>query len=128
MKKNYLFLLVVVLIVSASWVAMRARPSAKPTAASNSATSSNRAIEAGLKVHIDPATGRIVPPPANAAPNPVAKEMFKSSHEGLVEEPGTTAAGGFKVDARGRFRSAVTVSLGPDGKPLVNCLETNAVN
>ena len=71
------------------------------------------------KVHLDPVTHRIVPPPAGLAPDPVTQKMFNSSHEGLVEEPGTTAAGGFKVDLRGRFQSAVSAHVSPDGQPVL---------
>ena len=77
----------------------------------------------GLKVHVDPATGRIIPPPAQAAPDAATAARFSSTHEGLVEEPGRTAAGGFIVEARGRFRSAVTLQTGPDGKPILNCAD-----
>jgi hypothetical protein len=79
-----------------------------------------------LKVYIDPATGRIVPPPSKASPDLAAKAAFDASHDGLVEEPGTTAAGGFKVDARGRFHSAVMARIGPGGKPVVSCAPGNA--
>jgi hypothetical protein len=115
---------VLLLIAAVSWAGVRTRVRPNPA---NDSQAIQPAASAGLRVHVDPRTGRIVPPPKNAAPDPVAKEMFKSSHEGLVEERGTTAAGGFKVDARGRFRSAVTVSIGPDGRPVMNCLDTNEV-
>src|SRR5689334_8353199 len=51
-----------------------------------------------LKVHVDPATGRIVPPPAKPASDAAANARFSSAHDGLIEEPGKTAAGGFKVE------------------------------
>jgi hypothetical protein len=78
---------------------------------------------AGFKVHVDPATGQIIPPPMKAQAEPAEKAMFPSSHEGLVEEPGTTAAGGFKVDVRGKFRSAVMLQTGADGKPRMMCVD-----
>ena len=60
---------------------------------------------------------------AQPAPDPAVKALFKSSHEGLIEEPGTTAAGGFKVDARGGFRSAVVLRFDADGKPATVCVD-----
>ena len=109
-------LLAVILIVVAL-----VRPGAKPgpQASTPSSATITPAVTAGLKVHVDPITGRIAPPPAGLAPDPAAKQPFNSSHEGLVEEPGPTAAGGFKVDTRGRFQSAVLVSVGADGKPVL---------
>ena len=78
---------------------------------------------AGLRVHVDPATGRIAPPPAQAASVPGVKTKIPSSHQGLVEERGTTAAGGFKIDARGQFQTSVLLRAGPDGKPALTCAE-----
>ena len=109
------------LLLTATLVALAlARPGKKPGAhqAAPSAPTAAPVVAAGLKVQIDPVTHRIVPPPAKLAPDPAAQQLFNSSHEGLVEVPGTTAAGGFKVDLQGRFQSAVTVSVGPDGKPV----------
>lgn len=82
-----------------------------------------RSVAADVKVHIDPVTRRIIPPPAQAVPDPTLKAQFPSSHEGLIEERVTGPAGGFKVNARGRFRSAVTLRVGPDGKRVVACMD-----
>ena len=95
-------------------------PGAKPKTQNAAPAAPSAVATAGLKVYLDPVTHRIAPPPAGLAPNPAEQKMFNSSHEGLVEEPGTTAAGGFKVDLRGRFQSAVSVQVGPDGKPVVD--------
>lgn len=78
---------------------------------------------AAVKVHVDPATGRIVPPPRPPVADAAANARFASTHEGLVEEPGTTPAGGFKVDIRGRFRNAVVVHTAPGGKPVITCAD-----
>lgn len=75
---------------------------------------------AGLRVHVDPATGRMVPRPAAAQATPA---LLPAAQPGLVEEPGTTAAGGFKVTSRGQFQSAVVLRVGPDGKPIMTCVE-----
>jgi hypothetical protein len=115
------------LLIASACVLILAGPrtnSKTPASAPSDAEGTRHA--AGLKVHLDPATGRIVPPPANPPPDVAVPQQFRSSLEGLVEERGTTAAGGFKVDARGRFRSAITVRLGPDGKTVVNCIEPPA--
>ena len=104
-----------------------ARPDTK-SKTQQTAPAESPAVAAGLKVQVDPITHRIVPPPANLAPDPAAKQLFNSSHEGLVEEPGTTAAGGFKVDLRGRFQSAITVSVGPDGKPVLHHVDGPAAS
>ena len=64
------------------------------------------------RVNLDPATGRMIPPPANGAGMTVPA---KSSRAELVEEPGETEAGGFTVHARGHFRSALSLQTGTNG-------------
>ena len=81
------------------------------------------ALSAAVKVHVDPVTGRIVPPPRPPAADAAANARFASTHEGLLEEPGTTPAGGFKVDIRGRFRNAVVLHTAPGGKPVMTCTD-----
>jgi hypothetical protein len=113
----------IALVAAAAGLVLRAVPGAKVKSTSSAiSTPLNQPVAAaGWKVHVDPATGRITPPPAKAAPD--ANVPIPSSHEGLVEEPGKTAAGGFKVDARGKFRSSVILRAGPDGKPVMACVE-----
>jgi hypothetical protein len=113
----------IALVAAVAGVVLRAVPGAKVTSTSSAipVPLNQPAAAAGWKVHVDPLTGRIAPLPAKAAPD--AKVPIPSSHEGLVEEPGKTAAGGFKVDARGKFRSSVILRAGPDGKPLMACVE-----
>jgi hypothetical protein len=81
------------------------------------------ALSTGMKVHVDPATGRIVPPSRQPVADAAANARFASTHEGLIEEPGTTPAGGFKVDIRGRFRNAVVLHTAPGGKPVMTCTD-----
>ena len=109
----------------AGHVITMAEPGAKPKPAVTSPVPppDQSFAAAGLRVHLDPANGRIAPLPAKASSAPAANVTILSSHEGLVEEPGTSAAGGFKVDARGRFHSAVLLRAGPDGKPVMTCVE-----
>jgi hypothetical protein len=111
-------LLVAPLVLSLPLPESKAKPGAGPVSAVIKPPASP-----ALKVHVDPATGRIIPPPAKPAPDAAANARFSSAHDGLVEEPGATAAGGFKVEARGRFRSAVTLQSGPDGKRIVTCAD-----
>ena len=81
------------------------------------------ALSAAVKVHVDPATGRIVPPSRQPVADAAANARFASTHEGLIEEPGTTPAGGFKVDTRGRFRNAVVLHTTSGGKPVITCAD-----
>ena len=89
----------------------------------------------GFKAAIDPATGQLtVPPlpargaapatPAAAGASPASTSAAATSHVGLVAVPGTTRAGGKMVDLKGRFRSSVVATVGPDGKTTARCVET----
>ena len=77
---------------------------------------------AGMRVHIDPATGAIQATPPQGAPagalslSPAERAAFSKSSDGLVETPSAGPAGGSKVDLRGRFRSPLVATVGPDGK------------
>lgn len=84
------------------------------------------ALVSGMRVSIDPATGLPAPAPAKGLPDPAAAALFDSSHAGLVEERGTTRAGGFKVNAQGRFHSSAAVEIGQDGKLKMHCVAGSA--
>jgi hypothetical protein len=115
---------------AAIWVALHhktqmAARSAPPNPTAKISTSSAPG-PAGFRVYLDPVTGKPGQPPKQALPEPAAAAIFNSSHEGLVEVPGTSRAGGFKVEARGHFQSATVVQLGPDGKPTTRCVAGDA--
>ncbi len=73
-----------------------------------------------LRAHIDPATGKFTTPPPGTAVTALP-EALETSGEGLVEEPGTSPAGGVTVNLRGRFRSMATATVGADGKVSTHC-------
>lgn len=75
---------------------------------------------AGQKAYIDPATGRILPRPPAGAPSSAAQQPdLNNSSEGLVEQASPKPGGGYMLDLKGRFRSTVYATKGPDGKPQV---------
>ncbi len=84
----------------------------------------------GYKATVDPITGEFtVPPPAAAIPGifgaPPPARSLATSHEGLVPVPGTTRGGGWVVDLKGRFRSAVVATVSPDGPLTTRCVTTS---
>jgi hypothetical protein len=87
-----------------------------------STTASDAAVpaRAGQWIHVDPQTGRRVAPPAPSTAIPLAHPAFSTSHQGLVERP--SPGGGVMVDLQGRFRSGATAAIGPDGKPVLDCI------
>jgi lysophospholipase L1-like esterase len=94
-------------------------------------TSTKDGLETGsMTIHVDPVTGAISPPPARQrtlrAPA-TDTAAFDSSSEGLLEIPGTTPAGGIKLDLHGRFQSAVVAHTRADGTVATEC-ETSEAN
>ena len=78
---------------------------------------------AGMRVHIDPQTGKFrSPPPAErGAPGvpssraaPRSRAATATSHEGLVQVPSRLPSGGVMVDLKGRFRSHLSATIGKD--------------
>lgn len=74
---------------------------------------------AGSRIKIDPQTGKRIPVPSDGVALP-ADPAFSTSHSGLVEQP--APGGGMMVDLQGRFRSAATATVGPDGTAHVDCI------
>jgi hypothetical protein len=77
------------------------------------------AATGGMMIHIDPRTGAILSEPApGTVPlqlSPQLRNSISTSHQGLVEVPGTGPGGGVKVDLQGRFQSPLAVTVDPSG-------------
>lgn len=76
---------------------------------------------AGSRINVDPQTGKRVPVPSSGEGVQLpADAAFSTSHSGLVERP--APGGGVMVDLQGRFRSAATASVAPDGTVHLDCV------
>lgn len=87
-------------------------------------SSAQSTAQAGMRVYVDPATGRRLSNPtaeqrANAAAFDRENPAFSTSSEGLREEP--LPGGGVLVHLDGRFQSAVTVRRQADGSLVQTC-------
>ena len=74
------------------------------------------AASSGMRVYVDPKTGEPTAPPPNAAVES-APAVQQRSGEGLVEEP--APGGGVMMDLKGRFKTPLAVTVGPDGRARV---------
>ncbi len=90
-----------------------------PFALADPAADTSTAPGAGSRINVDPQTGKRIPVPSAGVLLPV-DPAFSTSHSGLVEQP--APGGGVMVDLQGRFRSAATATVGPDGKAHVDCI------
>jgi hypothetical protein len=72
---------------------------------------------AGMRVFVDPQTGKVVAPPPGTPAESQAPDLSTSS-EGLTETrlPG----GGAKVDLQGRFQTPLVATVGADGKVSID--------
>ena len=73
---------------------------------------------AGMRAFVDPQTGELTGPPTGRPPEvaPPPQAPLSTSDEGLAEVDVPRPGRGVMVDLRGRFRSALTATVGPDGK------------
>lgn len=77
----------------------------------------------GMKAYRDPVTGeRVGPPPRAVPPSAPQPSALSRSHTGLEVVPTGTAAGGFRVDLKGRFRSSFVATKQPDGTVSTRCV------
>ena len=77
----------------------------------------------GMKAYRDPVTGERVGPPRGAVPPSAPQPSALSrSQVGLEAVPGQTAAGGIRVDLKGRFRSSLVAKKQPDGTISTRCV------
>lgn len=110
------------------------RPAAQETAAGAAeegaagraaqATGAGTAGEGAMRIWIDPETGRRLPPPERAEGEPagdpgVVAERMSRRDDDLLEEP--LPGGGVKVDLAGRFHTATTATIRPDGSLEIDC-------
>ncbi len=58
--------------------------------------------------------------PPTDAPAPATGSIW--SDEGLVEVPGTTAAGGMHVPLQGRYRTSIVMRRNADGTVSTQCI------
>ena len=104
-------------------------PSAAPTSEdAGGALEDSAPGSAGLRVYLDPATGLMRSRPSD----PEAEEAvggfagrFNTYGGDLLQEP--LPRGGFKVDLRGRFQSAVVATIDPQTDEVkIECISTPA--
>lgn len=92
------------------------------TAASPETATPMPAHSAGMTIYKDPATGRLMPLPADQLEQLLAaspRSVSADSDEGLVETP--TPGGGTMVNLRGRFRGYVLATASSDGTVRTQC-------
>jgi hypothetical protein len=80
----------------------------------------DEANAAGMRVYRDPATGAFTAPPPGTALPPSPRSLDTSA-QGLVETPGTSAAGGVTINLGGRFQSAVSATADNAGAVRTGC-------
>ena len=70
----------------------------------------------GMVIHVDPATGKILPAPPSSGeiPQQAAKSQIPAPQ--LYEVPSPTPGGGIMVDLKGQFLTPLVATVGPDGK------------
>lgn len=92
-------------------------------AGASAATAESGNPSSGLRVYVDPATGQLAPAPAQETPDAQVPRGFKRATTAAPRiEAGTTPSGGVLIQLENRFVSDATVTIGPDGKPVGDCI------
>jgi hypothetical protein len=121
-----LTLAILVVCVAATVAVLSLPPGAERSTASVSA-GEPAAHSAGLMIHIDPATGKIVEPWPNDAPvvlNEKLSDALSTSSEGLHEVASPVAGGGVMVYLQGRFQQTMAATTDEDGNLSTTCGST----
>ena len=84
----------------------------------------------GMRIYIDPTTGRIAEPPRGAegaaSGVPASPRGVGASAAGLAEVPSPVDGGGVMVDLQGRFRSVMKATRTTAGGVTTDCAVTGA--
>ena len=77
----------------------------------------------GFEAHLDPATGRLVPPPPGSPPlaGSTGRRSAAAPSARLVENPNPAPAGGVGVRLYGHFDTSLTATMQADGKARTRC-------
>jgi len=99
-----------------------------PAAGTNDAS---ELVAGGLRVHIDPQTGRLTKVPSTGIPlqlSPAEANAMSTSHQGLVETLSPRPRGGAVVNLQGRFQSPLVATIDAQGKVIIQHLEPDATS
>lgn len=98
-------------------------PTQDPTADQKTQTTTLPAGTAGMKGYVNPETKEILSPtPAMQVTESVPVDhMLSTSAEGLKQVQSSARPGGIRMDLKGRFRSAMTVTVDAQGNQVVGC-------
>jgi hypothetical protein len=94
-------------------------------------TLSNVPVAGGLRVHIDPQTGRLTTKPGAGIPmqlSPAEVNAMSTSHHGLVEALSPRARGGVFINLQGRFQSSLVATVDETGKVTIRRLDADALS
>ena len=119
MKRRVSLVLSIVAVLAVAALAFNANVATTPEASDVSEVLAP--TDAGYKVHIDPATGRIIENPV-AEDTPLPKNLdnaLRTDHEGLVIEDGPL--GGKMVNLQGRFQNTYVATIDENGNLTAEC-------
>jgi len=93
-------------------------------------TAPNAPVSGGMKVHIDPQTGRFTTNPGAGIPlqlSPAEINALSTSHHGLVEALSPRQRGGVFINLQGRFQSPLVATVDEAGKVTIRHLDVDAL-
>src|SRR5262249_61385122 len=92
-------------------------------------TAQNAPVSGGMRVHIDPQTGRVTTTPGAGIQmqlSPAEVNALSTSHHGLVEAVSPRQRGGVFINLQGRFQSPLVATVDEMGKVTIRPLDADA--
>ena len=126
-----------VLIIAACLMTMKGQaasqelPDASALRETVAETVPNTPVSGGLRVHIDPQTGRVTTKPGTGIPlqlSPAEVNALSTSHHGLVEAWSPRQRGGVFINLQGRFQSPLVATVDEAGKVTIRHLDADALS
>jgi hypothetical protein len=131
MKSSGLLVVLNALVVATCLIGMKGQAVSQELPDASALREPNVAVSSGMRVHIDPQTGRLSTKPSSGIPmqlSPAEVNALSTSHHGLVEALSPRQRGGVFIDLQGRFQSPLVATVDEAGKVTIRHLDADTLS
>ena len=120
-----------VLVVAACLIGTKGQAVSQELPDASALREASASLDGGLRVHIDPQTGRLTKKPGTGIPmqlSPAEVNALSTSHHGLVEALSPRSRGGVFINLQGRFQSPLVATVDETGKVTIHHLDADSLS
>jgi hypothetical protein len=131
MKSSRSLVLLNVLVVATCLMAMKGQAASQELPDASALREPSAPVSGGMRVHIDPQTGRFTTKPGAGIPmqlSPAEVNALSTSHHGLVEALSPRQRGGVFINLQGRFQSPLVATVDEAGKVTIRHLDADPLS